>query len=346
MSKRHTNQNHKQAKGQYFTTNCDKILSGFESIVRNKTIIEPFAGKGDLIEWSLKNGAKDYLAYDLEPAYANTIQNDSLINPPDYSKGIVVTNPPYLSKNKCKEDKSVFEQWNQNDYYKCHLASLLTCDEAIVIIPSNFLCESSITARKRLFETHSIVQAKYWNEPVFDDATTGICALHLRKIYNRVQRFPIEIYPENKKFDMVLEERYNYLFGKDFFDFINRSPNKLKFVKTDKGMNPPNTNFVVGLLDKGTWNNGIRYNSGDPIYCGKSSFTTYQLTIPNLILSESEQKEIVNIFQEKFTYFRNKYQSMFLSNYMGPKQKILSRSYVQKFLEVVILDFKKTNTLF
>lgn len=339
MSKRHTSQSEKQSKGQYFTTNCDEILSGYESIVSSKSIIEPFAGGGDLTSWAERNGAVSVKEYDLEPCNSKTIQNDSIANPPDYSGRIVVTNPPYLSKNKFKGNKKVFERWDQNDLYKCHLASLSNgCEEALVIIPSNFLCESSPKARKILFENHYIESAKYWETPIFDDATTGICVLHLKKGKKPFQKFPMIIFPGGDRITMILEEKYGFLHGKDFFEFINMSNGNLRVIKTDVGMNPPNTNLVVGLLDNGIWNNGVRYNDGEPIYCSPKSFTTYQITLVGLEIGNSIQKDITNNFQLKFDKFRNQYKSMFLSNYMGPKQKILSRSYVHKFLEVIMSD--------
>jgi len=338
MAKRHTSQTDKQAKGQYYTTNSDFILSGYESVVADKKVIDPFAGGGDLLEWSLRNGATDVSAYDIDPKYNGTIKRNTLIDPPDYTGYVLVTNPPYLSKNKCKGDKTVYDIWEQNDYYKCHLASLSeTCDEAIEILPSNFFCEGRDTIRRKLFETHYIVSAKYWDVPTFDDATTGTCVVHLKKGRKEVQQFPMTLYPSGETIDVTLESKYKYLFGKDFFDDIKRA-NGIVVVKVDKGMNKPNTNLVVGLLDNGKWNNGIKYNSGDPIYCSPKSFTTYQITLPDFNLTEEEQRQIEFEFQNKLQKYRKKYHSLFLANYMGPSQKILSRDYVHKLLETTMLD--------
>ena len=53
--KRHTTQDDKQRTGQYFTTNASALLSGYENIVRNAKVVEPFAGGGDLVEWCYNN---------------------------------------------------------------------------------------------------------------------------------------------------------------------------------------------------------------------------------------------------------------------------------------------------
>ena len=337
MAKRHVSQSQKQALGQFYTTNSDYILAGYEELVKDKIVVDPFAGGGDLLEWSIRNGAKSVVAYDLQPNYPNTIQNDSLNNPPSYKDMMVVTNPPYLAKNKCKGDKSVYDKWEQNDYYKCHLASLaIDCEEAIEVLPSNFFCESRAGIRNKLFETHHIVSAKYWNTPVFDDATTGICVIHLKRGSRDIQQFPMSL-SSGETVDVVLKAENNFLYGEKFFLDINRAKG-INIVKTDVGMPPPNTNLVVGLLDNGKWSNGVKYNTGDAIYCSPKSFTTYQITLPDHTITESDQKRIADEFQKRMTEYRHLYHDLFLANYMGPTQKILSRHYVHSLLETVMMD--------
>lgn len=325
--------------GQFFTKNSDTILSGFEDVVKNKQVIDPFAGEHDLLKWAVRNGCSSFLAFDLDPKTDDTIRNDSIASPPDYTGHVVLTNPPYLSKNKNKGDKSVYEQWGQNDLYKCHLASLASngCSETIQIIPSNFLSESRDAARRKVFSSYSIKKATYWTEPVFDDATTGICVLHMVSGGNDVQRFPITILPDNITFDAVLDKKYAYLHGIELLEILKNSV-EIDVVKTDVGMDKPNTNMVIGLLDNGKWPIGLSYNDGDPIYCNPKSFTTYQVTLPDYDLSEEQQREVCDIFQNKFTYYRDKYHGMFLANYMGANQKILSRKYAHQLLSYAVIE--------
>jgi hypothetical protein len=40
----------KRNLGQFFTTNCDYILQGFEEFVKGKKITDPFAGNQDLLK--------------------------------------------------------------------------------------------------------------------------------------------------------------------------------------------------------------------------------------------------------------------------------------------------------
>lgn len=331
MAKRHTTQSHKQSKGQFFTTRANTILQGWEDIVKDKQVIDPFAGDYDLLKWSQYAGSASTHGYDIEPR-ASAIYNDSLINPVDLTGKVIVTNPPYLSRNKSKGKYSnVFERWSQSDLYKCFLASLYqsNCTTGIVIIPSNFFCESRPAARKTFFKHYSIISAKYWSIPIFEDATTGITAFAFKQ-GGGTQHFPMTFYPQNITEKVTLEQHYNYLWGQEFFDILPNAHANMH--KTDVGMPAPNTNLVLGLLDKGKWKQGLTYNDDEPIYCQPKAFTTYQLTIPEYTLSVKRQQHIVHEFNTTLQTYRKKYHGMFLGNYMGATQKILSRTLCHKLI--------------
>ena len=162
MTKRHTEQNVQQALGQFFTTNAERILHGWEHYVEEQDCIDPFAGAWDLLKWVEKNKAKSIKAFDIEPINNETIFNDSLLCLPDCTNSFLISNPPYLAANKSKgKGKPYFQKWKMNDYYKCHLAALSSSNvkKGIMIIPSNFWCESSKIARS-LF----LSQYKHLNE--------------------------------------------------------------------------------------------------------------------------------------------------------------------------------------
>lgn len=330
--KRHTKQSAKQSAGQYFTSNAAYILSGLEHTVKNKQIIDPFAGNNDLTKWAIDNGAISYKSYDIAPLSSETIYNDSLLSPPDYTD-MVVTNPPYLSKNKSKTHKEIFDKWNESDLYKCHIKSLVESNnqESIQILPSNFLCESRAKTRELLFFHYAIVYAKYWCVPVFDDATTGVVVLHLkRKTHPNHNTQSFEMMYNDNLISIQLEHKYGYLYGKEFFEALAIGSN-FDIIKTDIGMAAPNTNIIVGLLDKGKYS-GLHYNDSLPIYCKKTSFTTYQITL-SINIDIELQQDMVVLFNELLTKYRKQYYGMFLANYMGPKQKILSRNYVHGLIK-------------
>ncbi|NQT22790.1 MAG: hypothetical protein HQ579_05040, partial [Candidatus Omnitrophica bacterium] len=49
----------KRELGQFFTKNSDYILNGLERFVVGKEVTDPFAGGGDLMEWAMRNKAKN-----------------------------------------------------------------------------------------------------------------------------------------------------------------------------------------------------------------------------------------------------------------------------------------------
>ena len=58
--------------------------------------------------------------YDIEPKKDGIVKKDTLLNPPDYQGKFVITNPPYLARNKCA-DKTLFDKYQTNDLYKCFI---------------------------------------------------------------------------------------------------------------------------------------------------------------------------------------------------------------------------------
>jgi hypothetical protein len=335
VAKRHTQQSKKQQLGQFFTTNADVILSGYESTIKDFVVVDPFAGDWDLLKWAQRNGCKDVIAYDLDPKNTQTLKNDSLLSPADYTGKFVLTNPPYLSANKSKGKYSdIFAKWRQSDLYKCFIATLVSqgADEALIIIPSNFLCESNSRARELLFSRFSIQSAKYWNEPVFDDATTGVCLLHISKKTEygvTHEEFDCVLLPENRAVRMQLDKQFGYIHGGEAVAALNRS---YEFEKIGLNTNEVNTRIVVGCLDNGKYSLGFHYNQGDPIRVPGTVITTFQVNTVGFSLNEDEQQQVISLANQKLNSMREKYASMFLSNYMGARQKIMSVSIARSFL--------------
>ncbi|MBU4141507.1 hypothetical protein KKE99_01380 [Patescibacteria group bacterium] len=91
----------KQNLGQFFTTNSNHILNGFEKFIKEKEITDPFAGNQDLMNWAKNNNCKKIIGFDCDKKYTdqkNVFLNDSINSPKDYK--FICINPPYLHKNK------------------------------------------------------------------------------------------------------------------------------------------------------------------------------------------------------------------------------------------------------
>jgi len=89
----------KKKLGQFFTTNYEYILQNM-NIPDTCNIIEPFCGNGDLLNFIKNKDNHTIECYDIESKHDFIIQQDTLLYPPDYSNKYIITNPPYLARNK------------------------------------------------------------------------------------------------------------------------------------------------------------------------------------------------------------------------------------------------------
>lgn len=349
MAKRHTNQNHKQKHGQFFTKNANQLLARFAHYLDNKNVIDPFCGDWDLLNFAIENEALSVEGFDLEPKKENTEKRDSILNPPDFRNKFLLTNPPYLCSNKNK-DKSAYDKWGYNDLYKCHIASFVgQLDEGILILPSNFLSESSSKTRDLFFSHYTIVDCDYYYYSVFPGVTTGITVFYFKKDNSGNKSFPCKIHyspTEIVETTVDISREYGWLYGKHFFDFINDMDKPVKkWTGKEKGYL---SNVVIGLLDKGKWKQGFSINLEDPIVCSDTTFTTYQMVL-DVELPISIQEQVVELANDKMQYFRNLYHGLFLSNFMGANQKIYSRTMLHglfwKCLEITLNKHNKNNEI-
>ena len=98
----------KKNRGQFYTTNSSYILEGFPLPPNDvRCVIEPFAGKGDLIDWVKNAGYIGNIeSYDIEPKNTGIVKRDTLVNPPNYENTWIITNPPFLARNKSEKKPS------------------------------------------------------------------------------------------------------------------------------------------------------------------------------------------------------------------------------------------------
>jgi len=174
--------NNKRQLGQFFTRNADYILSDVSGYVRGKSVTDPFAGNGDLLDWAEKHGALSTRGYDIDPIYVDNRRvslNDSLRNPKSYD--FVLTNPPYLYQNKLK-DNSILLKSRHTDLYQLALEKIMDSNEGIVITPVNFLsAENSKYIRHTFLCKFNIVRINYFSQQVFKDTSYNIIAFYYEK---------------------------------------------------------------------------------------------------------------------------------------------------------------------
>lgn len=296
----------KRRGGQFNTTNSDYILKDMETHVlehvNDKTLfIEPFVGKGDLLRWLDKTIGKKYrceiydIDKDLSEYHSREMQvQDTILYPPFYDKEntYLITNPPFLARNKTKAHSHIFREFVENDLYKCFIRTIIKnpVKAGILIIPSSFFLsprKSDTDLRKDFFEQYKINKVKFFEEKVFDDTSeTVVCFSFEKNVANTSysQMVNWEFYKSKqlssiKKFIHLPENKF--IVGGDIYFLsqskdinISRLVNPIQTIKgkqvLKKVIQHP-TGMVLYALDGGTLFSRIclRYEGEEGVFYGK-----------------------------------------------------------------------------
>jgi hypothetical protein len=298
--------------------------------------------------------------------------NDSIKNPQKYN--FVLTNPPYLHKNKANRDikdeyfnrkNSIFE-----DLYQVSINSILNCSEGIMIVPLNFLCaENSQRIRNLFFEKLEIVKLNIFSEQVFEDTTYNVISFYFRKKKGASQTniIPSIIFPEKKEITISLEKRFNWQFGGEFVNRIKKTKNYLgisrlteDYLKSgeykvelafqnikDKILRPISAE-TKEILEKNILllraidsKNGKKIqledirNYGVSALVGKDTSRNMAHLIFRKEIPINDQIELMNRFNEELDRERDKYLSFFLTNFRDNNRKRISFDLAYKFLNYI-----------
>jgi hypothetical protein len=311
----------KSQLGQFYTTNYEYILSNMKIPINVKTIIEPFCGNGDLLKFiNIDNYTLEL--YDIDPKITDTIEQDTLTNPPDYVDKFILTNPPYLARNKSKT-KDLYEKYKCNDLYKCFLVNLLSNISlgGIIIIPLNFLSsirKSDIDLRKRFLETYSIKIINIFEERVFDDTSYAVCSIFFeRKQPNAIDNIKITIYPSKQTMNITLTSENNYTIGGEIYNLPQNPKYKVERAtwKTKENI----TNIYLKCIDNNINNQlGFKMVSDENRFIDNTksmSARSFATLVINKSLTLEEQELLVYKMNQYIYDQRKKYNSLFLTNY-------------------------------
>jgi hypothetical protein len=323
----------KQILGQFYTTNQQYILQGMKIPDNIKNIIEPFAGNGDLINFIENEQDKNNInyiieCYDIEPKKTYILKQDTIKNPPDYNNKYLITNPPYLARNKSK-DKSLFDKYHVNDLYKCVIKDILTniCLGGIFIIPLNFWCSirnADIELRKAFLEKYNIILLNIFEEQVFDDTTYTICSFQfeLKKNNDYSNKINIIVYPSKTNINIELNNGNNFIIGGDIYNLKLKNTYKITRL-TKKNKEKSNTNILVKCIDDNIKSQiGLSFVEDKDIYIDNTpnqTARTYATLIIEPKIEKDKQKQLIAKFNKYLEEHRKKYNSLFLTNYRESK---------------------------
>ena len=329
----------KKLLGQFYTTNSDYILQGI-SLKDGIDIVEPFVGQGDLLKWINGNlNSNSVITYDLDPKIKCSEIRDTLLNPPNYLGKYVVTNPPYLAKNK-NNDKTLYDKYNVDDLYKAFIITLVegNCEGGVIIIPLNFFSSENSETRLKFLSKYEIGVVNVFEEKVFDDTAYTICAFNFFKKENITeQSVNFIFYPSKKEMVFNLKIDYGFRVGGDVLD----CKNSLKLGRLLNGQ-LPSTNITLYAVDSGTLNGRIRLVIHEQPFFGKETDRVFcTITSPKKLINE---QEICNRFNSRLEILREEYNSLFLTNYRESTKHYSRKriSFKQAFclLNEIILEEK------
>lgn len=313
-------------KTTHYTTHASVICKELiELIPENVVLVEPFVGQGDLVQifpnhkWEI---------YDINSTYNGAIQQDTLSFPLNYAGKWVITNPPFLAKNKA-QDKTLFEQYNLDDLYKIALNTVLEAEGGLFIIPTNFFTdERSGEIRQKFLSRFVVDRINIFTTPVFDSTTYSVCAFVFHKQNNIQQTIPVTIYPENKTTTIELSAEYDYRIAGEFYAQLDSQTNYFSRLTSTT------TNNITALklyaLDTRTEKIHITY--GEKPYIGKNTDRVYLTFTTDKILDETTQKRLCDNFNTTLTNFRQQYCDLGMTNYRDYNRKRIGFTFAYKIL--------------
>jgi len=315
----------KSQLGQFYTTNYAYILQHMSIPSTIQTVIEPFTGNGDLLQFIHPHHSVE--CYDIDPKTERTVKRDTLRNPPNYNDKFVLTNPPYLARNK-NQDKDLYDRYECNDLYKCFIINLIEserCMGGILIIPLNFICsirKADIDLRRKFLSKYGISCLNIFEEQVFDDTSYAVCSF---QFYQRTPALQgqdniihTHIFPEQKTFHFCLNEANHFTIGGEIYQLTPSSFYKVERT-TSKNMDLPYSNILLKCIDDCIHskirlmmtNEPEQWIDKTPNLTGRS----YALLTFQPPLNGTQQNALVNAFNTYLEIQRTTYNSLFLTNF-------------------------------
>ena len=315
----------------HYTTKAQEICANLVSYIpQDVQLIEPFVGDGDLLalfpnhNWEL---------FDIEDKGNNIVQ-DTLLNAPEYANKWVITNPPYLAKNKAS-NKTIFSKYDVDDLYKATLLSILNCDGGILIIPTNFLTDERTGAvRTKFLDQFAILEMNIFTEPVFTTTTYSVCSFAFERKQNgkMPQTFPININPAGATVNITIYPQYDYRIAGEFYNALSSTNNIFgRLVGTTSS--DYITNIKLYALDTRSERIRVEYNTEH--FCGKSTDRTYATFTCKHILTEDQEKYLVSEFNKQIEAFRKQYFDLSMTNYRDYNRKRIGFTFAYQLLSKI-----------
>lgn len=329
--------------GQFYTTRANYIIGSIlEKIPKDVDVIEPFCGQGDLLLVDNK-----FEIYDIDPKLQNCEKRDTLLDPPNYKGKFVITNPPFLARNKSSE-KKIFDLYEVNDLYKASIKSMMECEGGILIVPLNLFCDEDDKFRESFLEKFEVKELNIFEETVFDDTAYTICSFFFEKICERKKlderNIKCKFFPSQEEMEFTLSKRNGYKIGNDFFDIINKHTFDKKSVGRLQIGEAPTSNIFLRAIDTGARDGRVGLEIKEEHFFGKKNDRAFATISFNKEYSREEQELICSKFNGVLEKNRKDYRSMFMTNFRNSSslyaRKRISFDVAYKLINYIIKEEK------
>lgn len=340
----------KKDLGAFYSTNIKELFNiVYEDFIKqydkSKIIYEPCCGNGDIINYLINN---DFLNIDISnikyydiinQSYKNVIIQDTIINPLDYNNSYIITNPPFLAKNKMiKEMKDKYKDLkNCNDLFELYILQLLNCEclGGILILPSNFLFSYSNKLRQQFIKKYEIKTLKIYEKQIFKDTTSSVIVFDFFLRSNN--NFNINAYllskDKTENFIIELSQNNNFSYGEEIYKEKYKSElNIIRF--TDEKL--IKDDYYLSNIEIKTLDPKIKAEFIKSPKINKLSDRSKINFVINYKLKENEELYVIKKFNKTLNKYRIKYHSLFMSSYREFNRKRLNFDLIYIMLKNII----------
>ena len=292
--------------GQFYTTRAEYIIGDLLGVLPDDAqIVEPFCGQGDLVLTS-----HSYTLYDCDPKIPQCQQRDTLISPPDYQDKWVITNPPFLARNK-STDKKIFDLYHTSDLYKAAVLSMLGCAGGVLILPLNFFCDDDDFLRNKFFSVFMIIRLKVFEEQIFDDTPYTCCAFSF--VRGKSSEIPCTFLPSGEVHTFFIDGSSSWRIGGEFWKgFAPYTTHKIGRLKEGEATN---SSLFLRAVDSGSLHGRISLTIREVPHWGQKNERTFATIKLDKKYSLLDQQRICLEFNRILEQGRSEYHSMFLTSF-------------------------------
>lgn len=336
-------------KTQHFSIHKNIVSNLWKDLPDNINIVESFYGAGDLLKDIPKNKAKTIEIYDIDTSNSNNKniqQRNTLACPPDYKNKYVITNPPYLAKNKT-ENKEIYEKYKTDDLYKIAILSFLKSSGGILVVPLNFLTDKRThKIREQFFNRFYIKTINIFEYSIFENTNIQTVSFSYLLKNNKEIETEINIYKSNNEKKTIYThineqglfyEQYNKYFYNNFDLELNRIT--IEYQKKDNEIAIP---IVFNLIDKNknifeNKKGNIKAIYSKNIYIGENtSRTKCSFYADKEIVENTDWKQVVEKWNNNINRFRTETHNISLTNFRDVGRKRLTITECKHLLSKII----------